>query len=319
MAKKTTKPTGSANKPPKKGAMAQDPKEKPTGLKRVSAGIYRDSKGNLVTSQGKPLPGRGRDKDKDKDKDKKPKPPPVAGPPAPPTQEELAEQTFRQGTDAYTDITGQFKEFDPYQMQQKYEPGFTQEMDRARQNVLSQFERRNAEQFGRERQSTQQAIVERGLDPNSPAAQAMMRDLNDREDRARQEAANAAEQAAYGVQQQAFGQAGQLANMPFEQFQAIQGPLMSGLSGQQATELAAQQQGYDIKKLQEAARLQKAAGRGGGGGGYDQAAADRRFAELVIGQYPQGQGGQQQPSTGQSIATGITQGGALAVANRRVG
>jgi hypothetical protein len=239
--------------------------------------------------------------------------------PQQPTQEELAEQTFRQGTDAYTDITGQFKEFDPYKMQQKYEMGFTEEMNKARQNVLSQFERRNAEQFGRERQSTQQAIVERGLDPNSPAAQAMMRDLNDREDRARQEAANAAEQAAYGVQQQAFGQAGQLANMPFEQFQAIQGPLMSGLGAQQATQLAQQQQGFDIAKLREAARLQKAVGRGGGGGGYDQAAADRRFAELVIGQYPQGQGGQQQPSTGQSIATGITQGGALAVANRRVG
>jgi hypothetical protein len=315
MAKKTTKPTGSANKPPKKGAMAQDPKDKPKGLTRLSPGIYRDSKGKLVTSQGKPLPGRGRDKDKDKDK--KPKPPPVAGPPAPPTQEELAEQTFRQGTDAYTDITDQFKEFDPYQMQQKYEPGFTQEMDRARQNVLSQFERRNTEQFGRERQSTQQAIVERGLDPNSPAAQAMMRDLNDREDRARQEAANAAEQAAYGVQQQAFGQAGQLANMPFEQFQAIQGPLMSGLNTQQAMQLAQQQQGFDLKKLQEAARLQKSGGRGGGG--YDQAAADRRFAELMIGQYPQGQGGQQQPSTGQSLASGIQQGSVLAVANRRVG
>lgn len=312
MGKKTPKPTSNANKPPKRGAMAQDPEDKPKGLTRLSPGIYRDAKGNLVTSQGKPLPGRGRDKDKEKDK--KPKPPPVAGPPAPPTQEELAEQAFRQGTEAYTDITGQFKEFDPYQMQQKYEPGFTQEMDRARQNVLSQFERRNAEQFGRERQSTQQAIVERGLDPNSPAAQAMMRDLNDREDRARQEAANAAEQAAYGVQQQTFGQAGQLANMPFEQYQAIQGPLMSGLSTQQAMQLAQQQQGFDLKKLQEAARLQKQAG---GGGGYDTSAADRRFAELIIGQYPQGQGGQQQPTTGQSLGQGLAQGGMLATINRR--
>ena len=310
MAKKTTKPTSNANKPPKKGAMAQDPKEKPTGLKRVSPGIYRDSKGNLVTSQGKPLPGRGRDKDKDKNKDKKPKPPPVAGPPAPPTQEELAGETFRQGTDAYTDITGQFKEFDPYQVQQKYEPGFTQEMDRARQNVLSQFERRNAEQFGRERQSTQQAIVERGLDPNSPAAQAMMRDLNDREDRARQEAANAAEQAAYGVQQQAFGQAGQLANMPFEQFQAIQGPLMSGLSGQQATQLAEQQQGYDIKKLQEAARLNKQ-NRGGGGQSQDSNA----YANYVANMYGQSQ--QPQQSATQSAATGFANAVPLAIANRR--
>lgn len=315
MAKKTTKPTTNANKSPSKGAMAQDPKDKPKGLTRVSPGVYRDSKGNLVTSQGKPLPGRGRDKDKEKDKDKKPKPPPVAGPPAPPTPEQLAEQTFRQGTEAYTDITGQFKEFDPYQMQQKYEPGFTQEMDRARQNVLSQFERRNAEQFGRERQSTQQAIVERGLDPNSPAAQAMMRDLNDREDRARQEAASAAEQAAYSVQQQAFGQAGQLANMPFEQYQAIQGPLMSGLSTQQAMQLAQQQQGFDIAKLREAARLQKSVG--GGGGGYNSSAAEQQLAQYIMNQYGQQQGGQQQPSTGQSIAQGIAQGGALAVANRR--
>lgn len=306
MAKKTTKPTGSANKPPKKGAMAQDPKEKPKGLTRVSPGVYRDTKGNLVTSGGKPLPGRGRDKDKDK----KPKPTPPLAPGAPLTPEQIAEQSLRQGAEAYTDITGQFKEFDPYQMQQKYQMGFTEEMDRARQNVLSQFERRNAEQFGRERQSTQQAIVERGLDPNSPAAQAMMRDLNDREDRARQEAANAAEQAAYSVQQQAFGQAGQLANMPFEQYQAIQGPLMSGLSGQQATQLAEQQQGYDIKKLQEAARLNKQ-NRGGGGGSQDANA----YANYVANMYGQSQ--QPQQSAGQSIATGIAQGTTLGIVNRR--
>jgi len=237
--------------------------------------------------------------------------------PQQPTLEELSEQPIREGAGAYTDIVGQFKEFDPYQMQQKYEPGFTQEMDRARQNVLSQFERRNAEQFGRERQSTQQAIVERGLDPNSPAAQAMMRDLNDREDRARQEAANAAEQAAYSVQQQAFGQAGQLANMPFEQFQAIQGPYMAGLASQYTGQAATQQQQFDLEKLREAARLQKAAGRGGGGGGYDSSAAERQFAQYMMNQYGAQQGGQQQPSTGQSIATGIAQGGTLAVANRR--
>ena len=310
MAKKTTKPTSNANKPPKKGAMAQDPKEKPKGLTRLSPGVYRDTKGNLVSSQGKPLPGRGRDKDKDKDKDKKPKPPPVAGPPAPPTQEELAEQTFRQGTDVYTDITGQFKEFDPYQMEQKYEMGFTQEMDRARQNILSQFERRNAEQFGRERQSTQQAIAERGLDPNSPAAQAMVRDLNDREDRARQEAANAAEQAAYGVNKQASDQAYRAAMSPAEYFQAIQGPLMSGLSGQQATQLAEQQQGYDIKKLQEAARLNKQ-NRGGGGQSQD----GNAYANYVASMWGQPQ--QPQQSAEQAAATGVAQGTTLGIANRR--
>lgn len=312
MAKKTTKPTGSANKPPSKGAMAQDPKEKPKGLTRVSPGVYRDTKGKLVTSAGKPLPGRGRREDEKKPKPK-PKPTPTAPTtPAPPTPEELAEQPLRQGAEVYTDITGQFKEFDPYQMEQKYEMGFTQEMDRARQSVLSQFERRNAEQFGRERQSTQQAIVERGLDPNSPAAQAMMRDLNDREDRARQEAANAAEQAAYGVNKQASDQAYRAAMSPAEYFQAIQSPYIAGLQGQFASEQQKQQFEYEKKlaeqKFKQAQQLQRS---GGGGGSQDTNA----FANYVASQYGSSQ--QPQQSTGQSAATGFAQGTTLAVANRR--
>jgi hypothetical protein len=316
MAKKTTKPTGSANKPPKKGAMAQDPKDKPKGLTRLSPGVYRDPKGNLVTSGGKPLPGRGRDKDKDKDKKPKPKPTPTAPTtPAPPTPEELAEQPLRQGAEAYTDITDQFKEFDPYQMEQKYEMGFTQEMDRARQNVLSQFERRNAEQFGRERQSTQQAIAERGLDPNSPAAQAMVRDLNDREDRARQEAANAAEQAAYGVNEQAFGQAYKTAMSPAEYFQAIQSPYVAGLQGQFASEQEKQRFEYEKQlaeqKFRQAQKLQRS---GGGGGGAS--SADQALANYIMGGYQQ-QGTQPQQSAGQSFGQGVAQGGMLATINRR--
>jgi hypothetical protein len=237
--------------------------------------------------------------------------------PAQPTLEELGEQPLRQGGEAYSDIVGRFKEFDPYQMQQKYEMGFTQEMDKARQNVLSQFERRNAEQFARERQATEQSIVERGLDPNSPAAQGLMRDLNDRQDRARQEAQSAAEQAAYGVQQQAFGQAGTLANMPYEQLQAILPPYLAGLANQYTGQAAQQQQQFDLEKLREAARLQKAAGRGGGGGGYDSSAAERQFAQYIMNQYGQQQGGQVQPSTGQSAAQGLAQGVVLGVANRR--
>lgn len=238
--------------------------------------------------------------------------------PQEPTLQEISEQPIRQGGEAYTDIVGQFRDFDPYAMQQKYEMGFTQEMDKARQNVLSQFERRNAEQFARERQATEQSIVERGLDPNSPAAQGLMRDLNDRQDRARQEAQSAAEQAAYGVQAQAFGQAGTLANMPFEQWQAIQGPYMAGLANRYGMNLAEQQQGFDIEKLREASRLQRMGGPGGGGGGgFNQAAADRRLAEFMMNQYPQQQSGQGQPSTGQSAAQGFATGVGVGVANRR--
>jgi hypothetical protein len=98
--------------------------------------------------------------------------------------------------------------------------------------------------------------------------------------------------------------------MPFEQFQAIQGPLMSGLSGQQATQLAEQQQGYDIKKLQEAARLNKQ-NRGGGGQSQD----GNAYANYVASMYGQPQ--QPQQSTGQAVATGITQGTTLGIVNRR--
>jgi len=144
-----------------------------------------------------------------------------------------------------------------------------------------------------------------------------MRDLNDREDRARQEAANAAEQAAYGVNKQASDQAYRAAMSPAEYFQAIQSPYVVGLQSQFASEQEKQRFEYEKQlaeqKFKQAQKLQKS----GGGGGYDQAAADRRFAELMIGQYPQGQGGQQQPSTGQSFGQGLAQGGMLATINRR--
>lgn len=326
MAKKTTKPTSNANKPPKKGAMAQDPKEKPKGLTRLSSGVYRDPKGNLVNSQGKPLPGgRPPKKDKPGKPDKSPKPTtqaPAPGTPtetAPPTMEDLGDQPVRAGGEAYEKVTEDFENFDPYAMQQKYQMGFTQEMDRARQNVLSQFERRNAEQFGRERQSTQQAIAERGLDPNSPAAQAMVRDLNDREDRARQEAANAAEQAAYGVQEQAYKQSYQTAMSPAEYFQAIQSPYVAGLQGQYGSEQqvfaateAEKQRKFEAQQEKLRRQQQERLARSGGGGGSQDSNA---LPNYIMNQYGQPQ--QPQQSATQSAATGIANAVPLAIANRR--
>lgn len=235
-----------------------------------------------------------------------------------PTLQELAEAPLRQGAAAYEDLMREYQQFDPYQMQQKYQQGFGQEMDRARQSLMQQFERRNTEQFAREREATQQSIVERGLDPNSPAAQAMMRDLNDRQDRARQEAMTAAEQAAYGVQEQGFGQAYKTAMAPYEQWGMIQGPYTAGLAGQYASQQLEQQQGYDIAKLRETARLQQQGGRsGGGGGGGGNSAAERALAELIMRGYGPQSGGTEQPSAGQAAATGLSQGVMLGVANRR--
>lgn len=232
----------------------------------------------------------------------------------PETPTQIGEAPGRMGGEAYEDIIKRFREFDPYKMQEQYQAAFGTEMDRARQNVLSQFERRNAEQFGRERQSTEQAIIERGLDPNAPAAQAMMRDLNDRQDRARQEAQSAAEQAAYAVQQQGYEQAYRTGMMPYEQFQAVQQPYMGYLQSQYARDLAQMGQTFDLEKLAKQYEYQKKLGGGGGGGGNS--STDRQLAEYLMRQYPPG--GQQQPqqTAGQSATQGFAQGVSLGVANR---
>lgn len=235
----------------------------------------------------------------------------------PQTPTQIAQKPGDLGGKAYEDLVNQFLKFDPSKMQQQYEAGFGAEMERARQNVLSQFERRNAEEFARERQATEQSIVERGLDPNSPAAQGLMRSLNDRQDRARQEAQSAAEQAAYAVNQQGYEQAYRAGMMPYEQFQALSAPYMAYITGQYGQQGAQQQFEFDIKKLQEAARLQKQSGGGGGGGGGS-SADNRQLAEYIMRTiYGQQQGQQpQQPSTGQSFATGVAGGSTLAIANR---
>ena len=235
--------------------------------------------------------------------------------PAAPTPESVTQEGFMGAGGAYQDIVGQFKEFDPSQMQQKYEPGFQQEMERARQNVLGQFERRNQRQFEQQRTSLQQQIAERGLDPASPAAQELMRQQNEREDMARQEAISAAEQAAYSVQQQGFGQAGQLAMMPYEQWQAIQQPYIAGIGAQyQQQQLSAQQQfeaQQQRRQLQSAERIARMSRGGGGGGQQGPTLYERMEAEAL------GQGYNQPPrqNLGANIAQGVTAGATQGITN----
>jgi hypothetical protein len=229
-----------------------------------------------------------------------------------PTPESVTEQGFMGAGEAYGDVLQRFQGFDPYQMQQQYEPGFQQEMDRARQNVLGQFERRNQRQFEQQRTSLQQQIAERGLDPASPAAQELMRQQNEREDMARQEAMSAAEQAAYSVQQQGFGQAGQLAMMPYEQWQAIQQPYIAGIGAQYGQQQLSAQQQFEAQQqkqqLASAERIARMSRGGGGGGSQGPSLYERMEAEAL------GRGYNQQPqqnpwaNVAQGVATGATQG-----------
>lgn len=194
-----------------------------------------------------------------------PKAPPIVGPgPTPPGEEPPPpgepdfEKLIAEGLGGLSSSMGFIKD------QGAFQPGdFTGQMEKARQTVMGQFERRTQEEFGRQNLATQQAIVERGLDPNSEAAQALMRANTQRQDLARQEAMSAAEQAAQGVQAQAYGQAAQTWGMPFQAMQAYM-PFYQGQMGQisQQTEAAnrerqmALEAGYGQLSQQRAAEIE---------------------------------------------------------------
>ena len=226
------------------------------------------------------------------------------------TREQQVEQGFEAGGQAYGDIVNRFRGFDPYQMQAQYQPGFQSEMEKARQNVMGTFERRNQEEFQRQQEDVQRQIAERGLDPASPAAQALYKQLNVRQDLARQEAMSAAETAAYGIQEQGFGQAYKTAMAPYEQFQAIQAPYVAGVGAQYQSEQLTQQQQFakELAALENKYKLQqiRAVPRGGGG-----AQQPDYFGQYLLQQTASRYGQQQpSPSLGQSIGQGVAQGAA---------
>lgn len=291
------------------GALANDPKNTkapsgPSVWRRTGPGTYVDQYGNKMSGQAK-APTKDMSKGKGQ--------PQQTGSQQPTTQD-VAETGFRGASDLYGQMQQQFQGFNPYQVQSQYNPVFSQEMERARQNVMSQFDRRNAEEFQRQDLATQQQIAERGLDPNSPAAQALMKQNTQRQDLARQEAMSSAEQAAMGVQQQMYGQAMSTATMPYEIFGSAFAPTyMAGVGqayGQQnaqqaqeyAKELAALQNKYSLQQI-------KATPRSGGGGGGGGAAGPDYFEQFILqdtaSRYqPQGP----QPNTGAQFIQGGVQG-----------
>tara|TARA_R110000868_G_scaffold31617_3_gene115774 strand:- start:3273 stop:4217 length:945 start_codon:yes stop_codon:yes gene_type:complete len=297
-----------------KGALSKDPTARGSGSRaatgssrwmRTGAGQYKDQYGNVV---------KGQQKRPTKDMSQKKTAPAPAPAPTGQTQftdmtrEQQVEQGFEAGGQAYGDIVNRFRNFDPYQMQSQYQPGFQTEMDKARQNVLGTFERRNQEEFQRQQEDVQRQIAERGLDPASPAAQALYKQTNVRQDLARQEAMSAAETAAYGIQEQGFGQAYKTAMAPYEQFQAIQAPYVAGVGAQYQGEQLTQQQQFakELAALENKYKLQqmRAMPRGGGGGGQPGPTLYERMQAETLGQGY----GQQQPNPWANVAQGVAQG-----------
>jgi hypothetical protein len=232
----------------------------------------------------------------------------VETPPPPPSQEERVAQA---GGDVFEQMSGYAKQFDPRTFQSQYEPVYSQEMERARQNVLGQFERRNVEEFGRQTQELERSIAERGLDPAGEAARALRKQVTERQDLARQEALSAAENAAQGVQQQMYGQATGTALLPQQIASGFLDPYMQSqqqqFAGQQGDlaferqkQLAAQRQKYDLETLAKTPR---------GGGGA--APPPDYMGQYLLGTLAQGYN--QQPQVNPFAAA--AQGGTAAFAN----
>lgn len=229
--------------------------------------------------------------------------------PPPPTQEEITEQGFRGSADLYNQMMQRFQGFDPMQAQQQYEPVYSQEMERARQNVMSQFERRNAEEFERQNIDVQRQIAERGLDPNSPAAQALMKQNTQRQDLARQEAMSAAEQAASGLQQQMYGQAMETSQMPYSIYgQTFAPTYMAGIGAQYGQQQLTQQQQFEARQAELNRRAQERIARMSRSGGGPTGPTLYEQMEMNALQQGYNQPAQQNPwaTAAQGAAQGFT-------------
>ena len=197
------------------------------------------------------------------------------------------------------------EQFDPRTMQSSYEPIYSQEMERARQNVMGQFERRMAPEFERQNQDFAQMAAERGLDPNSPAYQTLAKQLADRQDLARQEAMSAAEQAAQGVQTQLYNQATGLATLPGQ----IAGQFLTPFQLQQQQAELARQRKFEAQQAEKErqARLQQAR-IGASAGGQGTSAYDRWLESQIAGGYGEAQTPNPFAGAAEGFAGGFGQG-----------
>jgi hypothetical protein len=219
----------------------------------------------------------------------------------------VTEQGFMGAGQAYQDMLQRFGG-------EQYQPQFEQEMERARQNVMNQFERRNNQAFAQQRQDFETTMANKGVAPGSQQYQLELKSLNDRQDMARQEAMGAAEQAAYSVQNQQFGQAGQLAMRPYEQWNVLQQPYATGITSQYQMQAGAQAQEYakELAALENKYKLQqiRATPRGGGGGAQIDPYTQMEIDSLRTG-YPG-----KQPNPNAQFVTGVVQGGGQQIINR---
>jgi hypothetical protein len=203
-----------------RGALAKDPQQ----YTRVSPGIYRDSSGKLIQR----LPGQTGNNQRNKRR--RDRTPGIPGAPAGSDEAKFRNLPSEKQVNELRSDVGAFANqmfanamgFNPNQPFVGYEQPFSQEMQRARDSVMGEFERTMAPEFQRQDMQFQQRMMEQGIDPNSENYQAQFRALKEAQGGARQAAMSNAFQLGAGYQQQGFEQGRAAAMLPFQQYSATE-------------------------------------------------------------------------------------------------
>lgn len=197
------------------------------------------------------------------------------------------------------------QQFDPNRPFVGYEQPFSQEMNRARESVMGEFNRTMEPEFQRQDAEFNQRMLEQGIDPNSGAYQNQYRAMKESQNQARQSAMANAFQLGSSYQQQGFEQGVQAQMLPFQQYSTMEN--LWALPYR--TEEEARQAEANRQAQIQAARL-------GGGSNVTaaqiQAAAQRDVAAM---QQAQGWQGQPKPNPWANAAAGFAQGVGAGVSN----
>jgi hypothetical protein len=278
-------------------AMGKDPSKeatKDTGASkwtRIGAGQYKDQYGNVLKGQKtRPTVNKG-------------KPAPKAAEtgttqPTGPSPEQMGEDLYKQ----YADYA---RSFNPQTFQQQYEPQFNEQMNKAYEATMNQFNLRNERAFAQQKEALDQEAANKGWSPSGELYQRRFREMQDAQNQARQEAQNQAWQQAQGVQQQGFQQATGTALLPAQIMEPAMFPYQAGMAQQYNMQTLGQQQQFEARQnaLNRAAQERVARmSRGGGGGDNSMNAFDQYMMEQTAGRYAP-QGPQVNP-----VATGLQSG-----------
>lgn len=240
---------------------------------------------------------------------------PGAAGPTPATQGPAPIEPSEAARNVYGNMAEYYAGFDPRTFQQQYQPQFQEQMDKAYNAVMSQFDIRNQRAFEQQKQDLDQEAAMKGWDPAGANYQRRYREMMDAQNQARQEAQNAATQQAYNVNQQIFQQSQQAALLPSQIAGQFENPMMARYTADLTEEQAQKQFGRTKEQLRLEQRYalerQAKMPRGGGGGAapaYD-ALGQYQIAQLQQQYAPQ----QQQPNPGaQAGQAALTSFGAVA-------